>query len=411
MEQCAQPAIITKDISLIIYGRDARIYPRISPNAKALKHLLSGAYRNADFNHQSAVYELLLKRAVDTGSPGVQRRQRRVLDTSSTYVRGEENLHGWQPRGDSLIFDHQWELEKMHRIEIVERIRHVLMVREKLNSDQPNEEVFVGMTTSSSRMNLAALTSPSSPTEVHADDSMYQPWDMTEQERELCLRCVQLIQTHLPSKPGPHAIKKHSLQPPIVEEIDLPSSVNSSPEVLSPEKPLLPTSWGQTRSSLTASPGDLKNATELSLCDLAVKPVYVPELEEIRVSPIVSKKGSLYLLDEKTSKWVQRWLVVKRPYLFMYVDESDPVERGLINLGSAKIEYSEQTLPTRQMFSVTTKVRAYVFQTTCEKDVHDWLYAINPLLAGEIRSKLSRGGRILEPLSTQTDNDANQCNI
>lgn len=38
---------------------------------------------------------------------GVQRRQRRVLDTSSTYVRGEENLHGWRPRGDSLIFDHQ----------------------------------------------------------------------------------------------------------------------------------------------------------------------------------------------------------------------------------------------------------------------------------------------------------------
>lgn len=38
---------------------------------------------------------------------GIQRRQRRVLDTSSTYVRGEENLHGWRPRGDSLIFDHQ----------------------------------------------------------------------------------------------------------------------------------------------------------------------------------------------------------------------------------------------------------------------------------------------------------------
>lgn len=52
---------------------------------------------------------------------GVQRRQRRVLDTSSTYVRGEENLHGWRPRGDSLIFDHQWELEKLTRLEEVER--------------------------------------------------------------------------------------------------------------------------------------------------------------------------------------------------------------------------------------------------------------------------------------------------
>ena len=28
----------------------------------------------------------------------VQRRQRRVLDTSNTYVRGEENLRGWRPQ-------------------------------------------------------------------------------------------------------------------------------------------------------------------------------------------------------------------------------------------------------------------------------------------------------------------------
>lgn len=52
-------------------------------------------------------------------STGAQRRQRRVLDTSSTYVRGEENLNGWRPRGDSLIFDHQWELEKLTRLEMV----------------------------------------------------------------------------------------------------------------------------------------------------------------------------------------------------------------------------------------------------------------------------------------------------
>src|SRR2546427_39112 len=132
-ENCTQPAIITKDFCLILYGRDARTFPRLTPNTKALKHLLSGAYKNANCNHISAVYEIVLKRAVDSGSPGVQRRQRRVLDTSNTYVRGEENLHGWQPRGDSLIFDHQWELEKMRRIEEVERVRHMIAVREKLS--------------------------------------------------------------------------------------------------------------------------------------------------------------------------------------------------------------------------------------------------------------------------------------
>lgn len=71
---------------------------------------------------------------------GVQRRQRRVLDTSSTYVRGEENLHGWRPRGDSLIFDHQWELEKLTRLEEVERVRHTLLLRERLGLDKSNNQ-------------------------------------------------------------------------------------------------------------------------------------------------------------------------------------------------------------------------------------------------------------------------------
>ncbi|XP_031631791.1 kinesin-like protein unc-104, partial [Contarinia nasturtii] len=98
LENCARPAIITKDLSMVIYGRDARTGPR------SLKHLFSGQYRNPEANRLSGIYELSLRRASEAG---VQRRQRRVLDTSSTYVRGEENLHGWRPRGDSLIFDHQ----------------------------------------------------------------------------------------------------------------------------------------------------------------------------------------------------------------------------------------------------------------------------------------------------------------
>ena len=61
----------------------------------------------------------------------------RVLDTSSTYVRGEENLLGWRPRRDSLIFDHQWELEKLTRLTETEKTRHFLLLRERLGIDRP----------------------------------------------------------------------------------------------------------------------------------------------------------------------------------------------------------------------------------------------------------------------------------
>ena len=55
--------------------------------------------------------------------PGAERRQRKVLDTSLTYVRGEENLNGWRPRGDSLLGDHQWELEKLTRLQMVRSMK------------------------------------------------------------------------------------------------------------------------------------------------------------------------------------------------------------------------------------------------------------------------------------------------
>lgn len=64
LENCGRPAIITKDLSMVMYGRDARTGPR------SLKHLFSGSYRNTEANRLSGVYELLLRRASEAGSPG-----------------------------------------------------------------------------------------------------------------------------------------------------------------------------------------------------------------------------------------------------------------------------------------------------------------------------------------------------
>ena len=52
-------------------------------------------------------------------------------------LRGEENLRGWRPQGDNLIFEHQWELEKLQRLRETEKTRHFLLLREKLGIDKP----------------------------------------------------------------------------------------------------------------------------------------------------------------------------------------------------------------------------------------------------------------------------------
>lgn len=58
-------------------------------------------------------------------------------------------------------------------------------------------------------------------------------------------------------------------------------------------------------------------------------------------SPIVSKKGYIHFLEPHTNGWVKRYVVVRRPYVYIYNSDRDTVERAILNLSSAQVEYSE----------------------------------------------------------------------
>ncbi|XP_039310396.1 kinesin-like protein unc-104 isoform X12 [Solenopsis invicta] len=425
LENCGRPAIITKDLSMIIYGRDARVGPR------SLKHLFSGSYRNQEANRLSGVYELVLRRSSEAG---VQRRQRRVLDTSSTYVRGEENLHGWRPRGDSLIFDHQWELEKLTRLEEVERVRHTLLLREKLGIDKipfcnkPLHD-FTKSEKDVCNMVAKATNEPhASPVKLKRSTSkdVYEPWEMTERERELTTKYIKLIQGRIPSK---EPILLSDVSPGEDTITDLSTSMMSSVISSSSQESVYARDndffeqaadiivWSRSKSCLLrlSSPerarlqelqeSILASESANQTCTVAPPPLgssspskenlvlYVPEVEEIRISPVIARKGYLNVLEHKTNGWKKRWVAVRRPYVLIFREEKDPVERALINLATAQVEYSEDQLAMVKVpntFSVVTKHRGYLLQTLGDKEVYDWLYAINPLLAGQIRSKLAR---------------------
>ncbi|XP_042870513.1 kinesin-like protein unc-104 isoform X12 [Penaeus japonicus] len=413
LENNAQPAIITKDLCMVVYGRDSRTIPR------SLRHLFSGSYKNAEANRICGVYETVLKRAAEAG---LQRRQRRVLDTSSTYVRGEENLHGWRPRGDSLIFEHQWELEKITRLTQVERTRHSLLLREKLglgktpipyshhhdytkSEKHPNQlprMQEVANQAAKAGCDARAVLARCSSRDLPTTDSE----NMSEAEKDTAQKFIRLMQGRSAQS---HAKQGTPAQTPNDEQDALTTSVTSScssttsTELASPERPRAPVpdlhiSLGGTAvvppGSPLASPGDSQGSSPL--VERRPMPLFVPEVEEIRISPVVSRKGYLNVLDDRTNTWIKRWVVVRRPYVFIFRDERDPVERGLINLATAQIEYSEDQqamVRVRNSFSVVTKQRGFLLQTLGDKEVHDWLYAINPLLAGQIRSKLGRRSR------------------
>uniref|UniRef100_A0A8D0AUI5 plus-end-directed kinesin ATPase n=1 Tax=Sander lucioperca TaxID=283035 RepID=A0A8D0AUI5_SANLU len=394
MENCLQPAIITKDICMVFYSRDTKLSA-----SRSIRNLFgTGSLRAADGNRVTGVYEVSLCNLADAGSPGMQRRRRRVLDTSVAYVRGEENLAGWRPRSDSLILDHQWELEKLSLLQDVEKTKHYLLLREKLEST-----LLMGQDSLQTRITEELSESPQPPEVDHEVSSSSEI--ITERQRELAAKCLRLL-THSFNREYSHVCvsasesKISEMSITMLRDSASISALNTiTPSSTCPSlvdgcygNPELRPPMPRSRAVSPSPDTQEKSINQTSETKPRTRK-FVPDIQEIRVSPIVSKKGYLHFLEPQTNGWVKRYVVVRRPYVYIYNTERDSVERAILNLSSAQVEYSEDQqamLKTPYTFAVCTEHRGILLQATNDKEMHDWLYAFNPLLAGTIRSKLSR---------------------
>lgn len=66
----------------------------------------------------------------------------------------------------------------------------------------------------------------------------------------------------------------------------------------------------------------------------------IPCVEAIMINPVISRRGYLLVLEQGSSHWTRRFVVVRRPYLLFYRSARDPIERSIINLSTAVVEYS-----------------------------------------------------------------------
>ncbi|NXO59413.1 KIF1B protein, partial [Aramus guarauna] len=412
LDHCIQPAVITKDVCMVFYSRDAKISP-----PRSLRNLFGSGYsKSPDSNRVTGIYELSLCKMSDTGSPGMQRRRRKVLDTSVAYVRGEENLAGWRPRGDSLILEHQWELEKLELLHEVEKTRHFLLLREKLGDSIP-KSLSDSLSPSLSSGTLSTSTSISSQISTTTFESAVTPSEssgydsadiesLVDREKELATKCLQLL-THTFNREFNQVYNSISdCKLSDISPIGRDPSVSSfSSATLTPSStcPSLVESRCNSidqktpeANSRASSPCheveqfQLIPTVETSYLARAGKNEFlnlVPDIEEIRPGSVVSKKGYLHFKEPLSSSWAKHFVVVRRPYVFIYNSDKDPVERGLINLSTAQVEYSEDQqamVKTPNTFGVCTKHRGVLLQAINDKDMNDWLYAFNPLLAGTI---------------------------
>lgn len=413
------------------------------------------------------------------------RRKRKVLDTSSIYVRGEDEfLRGWKPKGDSLLIEHQWILERNLRICLTEKVKHIIDLRKLLNekfirkkstasdsigikkcsscgklseklteleaidicsctSQLNNQAKTARMPTSFSRSNLAALAAETIQVKSSAlstsnsysnlstlSNQASNDRELTRRELKMCKKCIELIQMRIPTKPYTPANHRSDNS----DNNSRCDSNSSSPDLLSPDQnpynQLDQVGKKITNKLLDSNNADFNDFTTTSFGTFSnLKLCLIPSLEESRLSKVVSKQGLLYHLElianKQTStlsrKYIRRFVVVKRPYLFLYNSEKEMEELGVVNLTNTELIVSEinkdndsqnqdattttpklinnelneveDTLQIAKTFILKGMISCNVFQCLNNQDVCEWLYAINPLFAGQIRSQQARKRR------------------
>ncbi|KAI9491045.1 hypothetical protein BDB00DRAFT_789841 [Zychaea mexicana] len=305
-EKCSKPIQFSMDIAVQIQGRDS------STGRSRLRKLLGS---DKQLPKCSGIFLVNLR-------PPMTRRLSQLwrLNTASKYVRGEEYLGSWRPRGVSLVNDYKHIRERIRRKEQVAFTAQVLTLR-----------------AARSQTSNGAINGKSETTVVkssnHVDTDV-----LTEEQAALTKRVLDLWEQKL----GSRKEIVISQDPPIPGMPDLDARQ------------------------------ELRGSSKL-----------LAEVKLVTQSDNVSKRGYLtYQESAVHDKWVKRWLVIRRPYIYIYSNHTETDEQGVINVSSVRIDYNralEQMIERTNVFALYTNNNAYTLQAGSRADMIDWISKIDQM--------------------------------
>ncbi|SCV70600.1 BQ2448_3362 [Microbotryum intermedium] len=316
---CSEPIPFSMDIGVTVQNRDAR-------GPSKLMNLLGASRLSSSVTN---VFSVRLTPCLTKNPTEIWR-----LNTAEMYVRGEELLANWRPRGLSLIRDYERGWKATIKAADVEAAKAVLAAFE--------------------------LTLPS-PVEGRTS-------------KERLAQAVELWQKRFGAVGEISFEREPSSKPSAVIDLAPPPMPSPSLIVTPPRSPRL------------------SGTTTL-----------VPRSE------MFSKRGWVALLRDPTSnKWKKYWLVLRRPYLYLYEHSNELDETMVINVSSVRIEQSPEIgqmlevgdesgmsssnqrlmssisclfLQRQFAFAIFTHQNSYFLSTSSMREMIDWIKIIDPSLA------------------------------
>jgi kinesin family protein 1 len=245
------------------------------------------------------------------------------MNTKDDYVKGEEQLSGWTPRGVSLVRDFI-DIEKRRcRIAEIETARSVL---------------------SSKALSIPAAALASS-----------KDRELDDNQKALLQRMISLWKTK--KAPAEIILNPTNLEPPRNGAAFAPRSASPSPS---------PTP------SLTAT------------------------VRFISKNPNLMKASYLLTPDPTNTRWVRRYVELRKPYLHIYASDGDEI--NAINISTARVDHSPQIarlLGGSQgqqsngntanggashkdvVFAVFARSNTYIFRARSEREKIEWILRLD----------------------------------
>lgn len=244
------------------------------------------------------------------------------MNTRDDYIKGEEQLSGWTPRGVSLVRDYIALQKRRRRIAEIETARSVLSSR-------------------------ALTTFPPSKFSSELDD----------RQKELLNKVVSLWQTK--KAPAEIILNPTNLEPPTNGAAFAPQPPSPSP---------------------TRSPSLIATVR------------FVPK------NPDLLKSSYLLTPDPTNTRWIRRFVELRKPYLHIYSAEGD--ELNAINLTNARVDHSPQIARLLggsagtgangvngarsssgtagdTVWAVFARSNTYIFRSRSEREKIEWILRID----------------------------------
>jgi len=227
------------------------------------------------------------------------------MNTQDDYIKGEESLFSWTPRGISLVLDYIKSHKQMKRVAEVETARSVLSV--------------------------SALT-------LDDDEDINSDAPYTEKQEALLHRILALWS----------------------KQNEIEDSIFSKENIEPPEQ-------GAAFAAPTSTDA---------------KPNLAGSVRFIPKNPTLLKGGYLLCPDETNTKWVRRYVELRRPYLHVFsVPEGD--ELNAINLSNARVDHDPQLAlllrrtGTNVVWAVFAPRNSFLFKAKSERDKIEWILKID----------------------------------